>query len=171
MSGARSRRKGHDWERKLVRWFKGLGFQTERNLTETRQGSSGDIIVECLCPNFHSPSDREENHQRLVVECKHQKSPRPWAALDQAVKAVGDDITNSLPVAIVKQDRKPAQVWLNWHDAKRWGLPTTEGNGSEWEFRSRKPRKNSKQRYVFAAYITNLEAFERWITESLIQIT
>lgn len=46
MSGASSRRKGHDWEREVARMLRdATGFDYQRVLTETRDGNSGDVAI------------------------------------------------------------------------------------------------------------------------------
>ena len=75
LSASAARRKGHNWERKIVRMFKARGYNAKRNLTETREGTSGDVLVyrgETLI---------------LAIEAKCTNNPNIWHALRQAHKA------------------------------------------------------------------------------------
>ena len=62
--GKMQRRKGATFERQIVRWLKGLGFdETERNLTETRTGNTGDVFVPLKSYGLHP-----ENRFRIVIQ-------------------------------------------------------------------------------------------------------
>jgi len=70
--GALARRKGHDWERELVRTLQERGFNAERVITETKHGNIGDVVVWDV---------------GLLVQCKAGKQPNLARALDEAEQA------------------------------------------------------------------------------------
>jgi len=99
MGGAASRRKGHTWERAVAAKFREVmpGAEIKRGF-QTRGGGAEEADVEM--PYFH-------------VECKVGKLPNPRAALAQAVR---DRQPGKMPIAVVKDDRKPPFVVLHLDD-------------------------------------------------------
>ena len=85
--GARSRRKGHDYERELARRFTEAGLPAVRNLEEVRSGNSGDLLF--------------TNGDPLCVQAKVGARPSVWNAVKEAEAAAGPGIH---PVAIVKRN-------------------------------------------------------------------
>ena len=84
---ARSRRKGHQWERDVARMFsKLLGFEVRRGISQTRGATEPDVD----CPGWW-------------VECKVSvRPPSVWAAMRQAV---GDsDGTGRTPVVFARHN-------------------------------------------------------------------
>lgn len=83
---ARSRRKGHDWEREAARRLsEATGLDYKRVLTEPRDGNVGDV---------NAPESR------LTVQCKVGAAPSVWRALQEAQEAATED---RIPVALVKR--------------------------------------------------------------------
>ena len=86
--GARSRRKGHAYERELARRFGDeAGCPAVRNLEEVRSGNSGDLVFTHGDP--------------LCVQAKVGGRPSVWNAVKEAEEAAGPGIH---PVAIVKRN-------------------------------------------------------------------
>ena len=81
--GKSERTSGHNFERKIARWLRNLGIPADRNLTETQQGNSGDVIAE-----LKSWSPNEGNGStagpRLLVQAKFRKTPSPWKGQQEA---------------------------------------------------------------------------------------
>ena len=87
--GKLSRTKGHNWERQCAAILSGIrGIEAKRNLTEVREGSSGDLEV---------------TGAPLLPECKVGVRTNPIAALRQAVDAA--EGTGKIPVVFVRQNR------------------------------------------------------------------
>ena len=84
---AKSRRKGHDYERELARRFTEAGLPALRNLEEVRSGNAGDLIFGQGDP--------------LCVQAKVGRAPNIWQGLREAEEAAGPGIH---PVAIVKRN-------------------------------------------------------------------
>ena len=85
MSGAKSRRRGHDWEREIVRSLSELEHvEAERTLDEPREGNVGDVRV----------------NLPLSVQCKAGKRPRIYDAVQEATEAAEP---GEHPVAAVKR--------------------------------------------------------------------
>lgn len=104
--GKSQRRKGHDWERRIVRWLNQFdGVEAERNLTETREGNSGDVLVEWR-------SSRRLKSALILIEAKHRKRVSPWKALDEARDAAVSR-SNCVGVAIVKETHGDTEVWID----------------------------------------------------------
>jgi len=95
MSGARSRRKGADYERELVHRLREAmpGAEIKRGL----QARSGHEVADVECPIFW-------------IEAKRGRKPNIRAALRQAQDAAPSD---RIPVAVIRDDRMPAFVALN----------------------------------------------------------
>lgn len=97
MSGCRSRRKGHDWEREVARRLREIfGPQVRRGLQYQDGSDAPDVIVPC----FH-------------VECKVGARPPIVQALEQAEKNAKPGLW---PIAICKQDRQPPTVTMRFED-------------------------------------------------------
>jgi hypothetical protein len=116
MSGAHSRRKGHNWERELVRRFREAmpGAEGIKRGLQSRGGGKeeADVIV----PHFH-------------VEAKCGKRPNHRAALEQAI---GDAARGKIPIAVCKDDRKEPTVTMRLDDllwlVKTWWWFESRGN-------------------------------------------
>jgi len=97
--GAMSRRKGAAFEREIANKIRdNLGFDCKRNLEQYQQG--GDDLsgvpgwsIECKRYASCVPSDIKT----FWLQCEAQAAARECR-----------------PVLIVKQDRKPIQVFVNW---------------------------------------------------------
>jgi len=81
--GKSERTSGHNFERKIARWMRNLGIPADRNLTETQQGNSGDVIAELKswCPNGGNAS---VPGPRIVIQAKFRKTPSPWKGQQEA---------------------------------------------------------------------------------------
>lgn len=97
--GAMSRRKGATFEREIANKIRdNLGFECKRNLEQYQAG--GDDLTGV--PGWS-------------IECKRYASCVPselktfWLQCEAQAAAKG-----CRPVLIVKQDRKPIQVFINW---------------------------------------------------------
>ncbi len=96
MTGRGARKKGHDFERELVWRFREAmpGAEVKRGIGQSRQGNEvADVEVPCFW-----------------VEAKRGRKPNPRAALEQA-KAATD---GRVPVAVIRDDRKPAFVVMDF---------------------------------------------------------
>ena len=98
MSGARSRRKGAQWERDLVHLFRKAmpGAVVRRGL----QCRSGDEVADVDCPVFWP-------------EAKRGKKPNVRGALRQARDAAPK---GRLPLAVIRDDRQEPFVALSLDD-------------------------------------------------------
>lgn len=86
-----SRRKGHNFERRLARWLRedlSLG-DFWRVTEETQQGNVGDV------------RDRSGSSP-LVFQVKKGRRPSPWKAIQEAEEAATDE---EVPVAVVHRDQ------------------------------------------------------------------
>ena len=97
--GAMSRRKGAAFEREIANLIRdNLGYDCKRNLEQYQQG--GDDLSGL--PGWS-------------IECKRYAAIKPadirvfWLQCEAQATAKG-----LRPVLIVKQDRKPIQVFINW---------------------------------------------------------
>ena len=115
MSGAGSRRKGHDFERTLVQQFaKVFGEDKVRRGFQYRDGSDA--------PDVETPV--------FWVEAKRGQRTHAKGALAQAREAsVGKGLW---PIAVCKDDREPATVTLALDDfldlvGEWWGLRSKAG--------------------------------------------
>jgi len=98
MSGARSRRKGAQWERELVRRFREV--MPDADVRRGFQARSGEEAADVECPVFW-------------IEAKRGKRPNIRAALRQANEASS---VGRVPLAIVRDDRSEATVTLALDD-------------------------------------------------------
>jgi len=97
MSGLRSRRKGHNWEREVARRFRDIfGEDVKRGW----QSRSGDDAPDVCIPHFW-------------VECKRGKRTNPRAALRQANEASSKA---HVPLAVCKDDREDAFIVMSFDD-------------------------------------------------------
>ena len=99
MSGAGSRRKGHDFERAMVlRFAEVFGADRVRRGLQFRDGAE--------CPDVIAPA--------LWIECKRGKRTNPRAALAQAKEA---SLSKGVwPVAVCKDDKEDAVVTISLED-------------------------------------------------------
>ncbi|MFZ4739120.1 MAG: hypothetical protein ACOYM9_24405 [Bradymonadia bacterium] len=111
MSGARSRRKGANYERELVHRFREVmpGAEIKRGF----QTRSGEEAADVECPVFW-------------VEAKRGKKPNIRGALTQAIEA---SPPGRMPIAVVRDDRADPTVTLLLEDflelvGEWWGLRT-----------------------------------------------
>ena len=98
MTGAGVRRKGHNFERWVARQLREIfGAQVKRGI-QTREGGSeaGDVVG----TPFH-------------IECKVGKKHSPRAALAQSTQ---DASPGLIPIAVIKDDRKPPFVVMSFED-------------------------------------------------------
>ncbi len=99
MSGAGSRRKGHDFERAMVLRFAEV-FGTDR-VRRGLQYRDGDECADVVAP-------------ALWIECKRGKRTNPRAALAQAKEAsLGKGVW---PIAVCKDDQEDAVVTISLED-------------------------------------------------------
>ena len=98
MTGAGARKKGHDFEREMVRTLREVftGADVHRGL-QYRDGAEAPDVV---CPVFH-------------VECKRGRRTSPKVALKQAI---GDCSSGKIPIAICKDDRCDPTVTIGLED-------------------------------------------------------
>lgn len=96
--GAHSRNKGASYEREVAEKFRIAGFDARRGLGQARDGSE--------------IPDVEVND--LWVQTKHGARPNPIAALEQAVRDMGQ--RDLFPVAICRKDRGRDTVTMLWAD-------------------------------------------------------
>ena len=95
--GKRSRRKGGDWERELVRWFKErLGYAADRTaaMLESIGGPTG-VDIRAV-----------RGDRRFAIQAKIGAQPNAWKAL---LEAEAGAQAREIPVAIVKRNRKGAR--------------------------------------------------------------
>tara|TARA_R100001594_G_scaffold123563_1_gene160013 strand:+ start:1955 stop:2338 length:384 start_codon:yes stop_codon:yes gene_type:complete len=102
VSGLRSRRKGHNFERELARvlsehWPE---LNIKRGSGQSRCGSDA--------PDVDMPS--------FWVEAKRHKRCNIKAALKQAIEASAEDEKRRMPIAICKDDREEATVTMRFED-------------------------------------------------------
>ena len=101
--GKRSRRKGHDFERDIVRRLNEGGLGARRGLQAQTGKGCADVQLRAAGEDFH-------------CECKVGARPNIHAAIYQAI---GDAPSVWVPVAITKKDRDETLVtmlfddWLN----------------------------------------------------------
>jgi len=98
MSGLRSRRKGHSFEREMAIRFRDVfGDKVRRGL----QSRSGEEVPDVETPMFW-------------IECKRGKRTNPKAALKQAISDCGNK--GKIPIAICRDDREDATVMIGLED-------------------------------------------------------
>ena len=103
MAGRRSRTKGSAGEREAAKELSALtGLSWRRGLNQTRFGGkeTADVVCEDL-PGLH-------------VEVKRQKSPRLFAALEQAIEDASHK--DQLPVVLAKRNRDRWVIMLKLSD-------------------------------------------------------
>lgn len=105
MSGESSRRKGHDFERDLVRWFKSHGIDAERGYQYRGGGAEqADVILDGL---------------PWYVEAKRRAKSAVYKYIEKAQRDCDADGRGFTPVVFLKADRKPilavmfAADWLS----------------------------------------------------------
>ena len=87
MGGARSQRKGKEWEQAVARMFRAIGIPAERRLDESRQGNAGDLILPPRVP--------------LSIQCKVGQRPPMYAAVEEAAEAA---TPGQHPVAVIRRN-------------------------------------------------------------------
>ena len=109
MSGSRSRRKGHAFERRIANDLHAAGYDAKRCLTEVREGNQGDIEFRDGTP--------------LTIQCKCYAKQVPWlAALREAEEAARP--RNHYAVAVTKSNNAEPVAHMPWHDLlELLGLP------------------------------------------------
>lgn len=86
--GKLSRTKGHAFERECAALLRQLpGVEAERNLTETRDGNTGDIV----------------NNLGLAIQCKVGATPPIWSGLAEAV--ADGEAKGAVPVLMARRNR------------------------------------------------------------------
>ena len=96
VSGAGARRKGHQWERDVVRLFATIFGSVVRRGLQFRDGADAPDVVGV--PGWW-------------IECKKGRRPSPLCALRQAIAAAGQGTLR--PVAICREDgREPTATLL-----------------------------------------------------------
>jgi hypothetical protein len=87
-----ARRKGHDFERECAELLRQLpGVSAERNLSETRDGNTGDLITSLP----------------LAIQCKVGANPPLWTGLEEAIADAGR--TGRTPVLMARRNRAPGR--------------------------------------------------------------
>jgi len=101
MSGSKSRRKGHAFERRIANDLGAAGYDAKRCLTEVREGNQGDIEFGDGTP--------------LTIQCKCYEKVAPWRrAVREAEEAARP--RNHYAVAITKVNNDEAIAHIPWHD-------------------------------------------------------
>lgn len=105
MSGRSSRRKGAEFERSLVRWFKRHGIKAERGYQSRGGGAEqADVILDGL--PWH-------------IEAKRPAKSAVYKYIEQAQRDCDTDGRGFTPIVFLKADRKPvlaimfADDWLS----------------------------------------------------------
>lgn len=98
MSGRASRRKGHDFERKVARELRDRTGMPFKRGFQTRGGGEEEADVFCKGLPYH-------------FECKKGKSPPLKRALQQAEADAGED---QVPIAVVAFDKEEPIVMMRW---------------------------------------------------------
>ena len=109
--GRSQRRKGHNWERRIVRWLKKLGIESaRRNLGETGgQDLGADVVAQLRLP---PPAlDHTAEWRLLVVQAKHHKAPSVWKAMNEV--RTGMTSPSDIAVAIVKRTNDQTLVCMD----------------------------------------------------------
>ena len=109
MSGNRSRRKGHAFERRIANDLNAAGYDAKRNLEEVRSGNCGDIEFGDGTP--------------LTIQCKCYANQVPWKqAIREAEEAARP--RNHYAVAVTKSNNAEPVAHIPWHDLLEiLGLP------------------------------------------------
>lgn len=109
MSGSRSRRKGHNWERTVAKDLSlATGAEFKRVLTETREGNQGDVRCSDGVP--------------LVIQCKVGKKPRILQALKEAKEATDREYAIAAIHVNSSGGSAPSQkvAVMDWDDFLQW---------------------------------------------------
>ena len=96
--GKAERIKGHNFEREISRQIRDIFPESRRGL-QYQDGSK------------HSDVEGTPFH----IECKCGKKQNPRKALRQAIS---DNKKGRMPIAVIRDDRKPAFVCMLWEDFK-----------------------------------------------------
>lgn len=97
---AKSRRKGHNFERRLARELKVAGYDARRNLTETREGNTGDILFEDGTP--------------IVIQAKCYEKRAPWRQAVREAEEAAERV-NAYAVAVTKTNNDEPIAHIPWH--------------------------------------------------------
>ena len=100
MSGSKSRRKGHNFERWVANQLFDAGYDARRNLEEVRSGNCGDIVVDAP----------------LTIQCKCYAKQVPWRAAVREAEAAAPSHHYALAITRVNNDE--AYVHMRWSDFK-----------------------------------------------------
>jgi Holliday junction resolvase len=90
------RRKGHDFEREVVHFFREVGLEARRGLQYQPNSRAPDVIA----PPF-------------AVECKASKRPSYRQAWETAALLAEE---GTIPIAVLKEPRKEALVVISLED-------------------------------------------------------
>ena len=91
--GKSQRKKGHEYERAIVRYFKALGFDARRVL-EYQEAYGYDVVVENC----------------LAIQCKRWKNYAPVNKIEEV------DAPEMIPALVTKADRKKPIICLYLDD-------------------------------------------------------
>jgi len=96
---AKSRRKGHNFERRIANELCVAGYEAKRNLNETRDGNSGDIEINAC----------------LTFQLKNYDKVAPWR---QALREAEDVARprNHYAIAVTKVNNSEPVAHIPWHD-------------------------------------------------------
>jgi len=100
MSG-KSRRKGHNFERRIANELCAAGYDAKRNLEEVRSGNSGDIEFGDGTP--------------LTIQCKCYEKVAPWRQALREAEEVARK-RNHYAVAVTKVNNSDPVAHIPWHD-------------------------------------------------------
>ena len=101
MSGSKSRRKGHNFERRIASELCAAGYDAKRNLEEVRSGNSGDIMFGDGTP--------------LTFQLKCYEKVAPWRQAVREAEEVARPL-NHYAVAITKVNNSDPIAHMPWHD-------------------------------------------------------
>ena len=101
MSGSRSRRKGHGFERRIANDLKAAGYDAKRCLTEVRDGNQGDIVFGDGTP--------------LTIQCKCYEKRAPVNQAVREAKEVADRL-HHYAIAVTKVNNADPVAHMPWYD-------------------------------------------------------
>lgn len=109
--GKSERRKGHDYERRIVRWLKAFipRVDPERVLDETREGNNGDVRggLRSWSPGGNGTSSEVVP---LLIQAKFRKAPSPWKAQTEADEAASSP--SDIAVSFCRRKRDQTLVTM-----------------------------------------------------------
>ena len=100
MSG-KSRRKGHNFERRIANELCAAGYDAKRCLEEVRSGNCGDIEFGDGTP--------------LTIQCKCYDKVAPWRRAVREAEEVARK-RNHYAIAVTKVNNDDAMAHIPWHD-------------------------------------------------------